>query len=201
MNTRRINISLIVSCIIALLIVSGCKKNESVFAPLPTAWPRLPVALCDSVVVVDGLPVKVAVNPLAVYKVTDGTTPGLTVDYPLVNTHIYYTFIPVKTQEERDAIVESRLQRISLNLNGADARTLHGSDDQDNQSVVVVATSGAQTPVQLLADLPGYVVTATSFLDDPKATVMFDSIRPLVDMLQADMVRTLPGFNYDISND
>lgn len=201
MRRVRINIIVLMLCVGLPIMFSGCKKAIQSYVPLPIAWPRLPLAESDNMKMVENLPVKIAINECATYNIIDEKILGLTVTYPKVNTQIYYTFIPVNAVDEIDEVIDSRLQRITLNLNGADAKTLHGSDKEDNQSVLVVATSGTQTPVQLLASVPGYVISATSFVGDPKAATTFDSIRPLVDMLEADMRRTLPGFNYDNTND
>lgn len=173
------------------------EKEETTSVPRPVAWPRLPVESSDSMVDVTGLPVEVRVSAKATYDVLETYPPGLTVTYPSADTKIYYTFIPV-TDENRDAVLNARQQRINLNLNGAPARTFHSSDGSDRQSVLVVAQSGTQSPVQLLAVLPDYVVTATSFVNDPGASIRYDSIAPLFEVLAQDMARTLPAFKFDI---
>ena len=197
MIRSKLSISLAVWLMATLFFAAGCKKSQPVATPLPVAWPRLPIAAADTMRTLDGLPVEVAVNPAATYTVVDSKPMGLTVHYPSVDVDIYYTFIPVETADRLEEVVDSRLQRISLNLKGADARTLHGVDNDENVAVMVVATSGTQTPVQLLATLPGYVVTATSFINDANATTAYDSIRPLFEAIEKDMSRSLPGFVYD----
>lgn len=184
--------SLLLGIIIPAL--ASCSRSDDRSAtPLPTAWPRIDISAADSMTVVEGLPVEVRVNSRAEWHSdsADGL-PALTVTYPGANTYIYYTFIPVRDEEERAGILERRSERIALNLNGAPAQTIHaGAPDDDSQAVIVVASTGTQTPVQLLAQTPGWVISATSFIDDPRAAVAYDSIRPIVDVLRSDMERTV----------
>lgn len=198
-NPRR-HIAIVMAAWMIIVFASCKQETESTGAPpvpKPVAWPRLPVETSDSMVDVAGLPVNVRVSAKATYDVLETDPPGLTVSYPAADTKIYYTFIPV-TDENRDAVLSARRQRIGLNLNGVPARTFHSVNGSDSQSVLVVAQSGTQSPVQLLAVLPGYVVTATSFINDPGASIRYDSIAPLYQVLTRDMARTLPDFKFDI---
>lgn len=158
--------------------------------PLPVAYPRLPVAKADSMVLVPGLPVPVYINPECSYIILETDPPGLTVTYPGANTDVFYTFINVDSDRQRERVLDGRLDRISHNLNGAPANTLH----PDENTVLVVAQTGTQTPVQLLAVKDNTVVTATAFVHDPRATAAYDSIAPLFGILADDLARTLNPF-------
>lgn len=171
---------------IAAAAVSSCGDTERVAAPLPVAYPRLPVTVSDTMTLVEGTLVPVQVNPSA-RVAADSASHALTVTYPAVNTDIYFTFIPYADDAAREKILDARRQRISLNLNGVTAATHHPADNV----VVVVASSGTQTPVQLLADVAGCIVTATAFIHDPRAASAYDSIAPLVDVLSHDLERAI----------
>lgn len=180
------------------MLATGCAgekegDEQSQAVPLPVAWPRLDISTSDSMRTVQEVPVEVLINPEADYEIVEGDPKGLTVTYPKVNTKIYYTFIAPSDSAERRKIIENRMQRISLNLNGITAETLH---DETEQGVLVVASSGSQTPVQLLADLPDFVVTGTAFFMDPATSVAYDSISPIIKVLEYDMSRSLPMLKF-----
>ena len=165
--------------------------------PLPRAWPRPPVTVSDSMDLVPGLPVGVSVNPAAQYEIKETDPPSLTVRYPGLEADIYYTFVIPVNEDMRKKIIEARQERISLNLNGLPAQTLHGqSSIPSAEAIVVVAQSGTQTPVQLLADLPQCVITATAFLHNPRVTQMYDSIKPVIDILRHDIMKSVSMFEY-----
>lgn len=147
--------------------------------------------------VLEDMPVPVAVNRQATFEVEEINPPGLTVRYPGVGADIYFTFVETPPGTDRQKIIEARQERISLNLNGVPARTFHTPEGEDNDGVLVVATSGTQTPVQLLVNMPEYVVTATAFLHDPRVSMAYDSIKPLIEVLKYDMSHALPGVKFE----
>lgn len=173
-------------------------KSDRYGVPRPVAWPRLPVSVSDSMTEVEGLPVKMFVNPKVTYSQNKTDHQGLTIVYPPeANAEIYFTFIKAKDETERRRIIEARQERISLNLNGLPAMTIHGKGTEGSEAIVVVAKSGTQTPVQLLAEMPGYVVTGTAFLKDPRVSMAYDSIKPLIEVLEYDMTHALKGIKYE----
>lgn len=188
------------SGIVTLLIgavVAGCGGSETPsVSPRPVGWHRFNVSISDTMTEAKGVPVRVLVNPTATYELVNGELDGLTVTYPGVGATIYYTFIKPKDGHEKDIVLENRRKRIELNLNGAPAETYHDKSEDDKSAVLVVATSGTQTPVQLLADMGDYIVTATGFLSDANAVNAYDSIRPLTDLLKHDMSRSLPSVKF-----
>lgn len=188
-----------------LLLLAACTDSDggaSQAIPRPKAWPRLNIATSDSMTAVPGMPVEVLVNPTALWEVQETDPPGLTVTYPEVNTRIFYTFIKAGGEARNNDIIERRQQRISLNLNGAPAETVHSLPNESTgaSGVIVEATSAASTPVQLLARLPGWIVSATAFIDSDNPTLNYDSIRPVVKALRHDMARTLPALAFPESS-
>lgn len=194
---------LTISLLILITLASaGCGHNESdrsTFAPLPYAWPRIPVSVSDSMTEVRDFPVPVMINPEATYEIVNNDPPGLTVSYPSAGAKIYFTFIKATDNDGRTRIMEARKQRISLNLNGIGATTAHAENKNGATAVIVTATSGTQTPVQLLADLPEGILTATAFIENPQAASAYDSISPLVSVLEHDLRHALPYISFDIT--
>ena len=177
-------------------MVTSCKSGgERDFStPLPEGWPRPNIAVSDSISVIEGLPLEVRKNLMADYFIEEIDPPGLTIVYPTIGTKIYFTFIEIHNEEQRDKILEARQKRISLNLNGAQATTIH---DQQGLAALVVAQSASQTPGQLLVNLPYYVVSATAFIDNRNAYMNYDSIYPIIKVLEHDMRKALPQINFN----
>lgn len=182
--------------IFALLVVFQCSEEKENAVPKPRALPRMAVTHSDSMVQVTATPVKVLVNPMATYIIEDSEHPGLTVTYPKINTDIYFTFIDAPTEEQKKEIIALRQERINLNLNGIPAQTFHGTDSEGTEAVVVVAQSGSQTPVQMLAVSPRYIVTATAFIHDPSASLNYDSIVPVYEVVKEDLMQAIPGIKF-----
>lgn len=197
---RKVNnhTALITTLLLCGVTLGGCQGDGgSSSIPLPVGWHRLPIEISDSMNIVKGLPMEVSVNPMAVYEIQDSVHPSLTIKYPSVGADIYFTFIKPESESARKNIIDARQERISLNLNGVKAKTLHGSVNDETDAVLVVATSGTQTPVQLLVNTPEYVVTATAFIHDPKVSQAYDSIKPLIEVLEYDMSHALRNVNFD----
>lgn len=168
----------------------GCTESQTGTSdsatPLPHAWPRqqVPPAQYDTL---EGLPVPLAVNTRATVQRVDQ---GVTMDYPMLGSSIYVTFIPVpSTTDSLERITAGRLERMSLNLGSTPARMQRNDLTGD---IMVTATAGTQTPAQILARRPGYIVTATAFVHDAHATVRYDSVQPVMDALARDMRVLVP---------
>lgn len=180
----------------ALSALFSC-SDQSSSTPLPKAWPRLPVSISDSMTTVSTSAMEVRVNTQTNTTEIKGVPSGITVDYPNAGAHIYFTFIPVESETQRESILDNRKRRIQLNLNGAPARNIHSVD---NEGVAVVAESATQIPVQLLVSLPDYVVSATAFIDRPVSPASYDSISPLITVLEHDITHSLPNVNFAADN-
>lgn len=179
---------------------AGSGASDSIAsAPVPVAYPRIPVQAYDSLVAVDApIPVAVRINPEAVYTVEETDPPGLTVSYPKAGARLYFTFIRPGSLSDKEKIIDLRKQRISLNLNGTPARTLHSGPDTDGTAIIVTATSGTQIPVQLLGETDGYIITATAFIDDPRAATAYDSVAPLFRVLEHDLSKAVDNLHFSL---
>lgn len=177
-----------------LMLVAACHSStDDASVPLPKAYPRLALPVADSLVTVDSLPVEVRVNPHAAYSIISKMPAGLTVSYPSIKSNIYFTFIKPTDTADRERIIKARQERISLNLNGIPAETIH---DTEGKAVIVLAKSASGTPVQLLAEVDPYIVTATAFIDDSDISASYDSIAPVINFLYDDMARAIPVLNF-----
>ena len=184
----------LIAALFLLCFATGCDDgSRSTGVPLPKAWPRLPIEMSDSMKAVEGIPVEVFVRSSSEIQLMHGPTPGMTVSYPGTDAKIYFTFIPIETDEQKSFVIKNRRKRIELNLNGVSATTLHSGN---GEAVLVSASSGTQTPVQLLGSVPGYVITATSFLDGRDASERYDSLAPLMKVLETDLIRAVPSFRF-----
>ena len=190
---KRLVFYISVAIIFCILSVSCGGESQTNSVPLPKAWPRIDISVSDSMTDVPGLPVGISINTEAVYIIDEMDPPGLTVSYPSNHARIYYTFITPGSESNRQKVLRARQERINLNFNGAPADTYHS---EDGNVVVLVARSGNQTPVQLLANLDSCIVSATAFIDDPRASLMYDSIQPLIDVLEHDLKNTIKGIQF-----
>lgn len=184
----------------AVAVLTACGHNSDGQAesavPRPRAYPRpdLPertLRLLEG----DSVTIPLNVNAAAVVRstpVTDSAPGAVTVEYPAgVGATVYYTIIPSENEDSRKQILSARQERISLNLNGTPAETIHKTDG-DAEIVVVTALSVSQTPVQMLADIGGkWIVSSTAFMHDNKGFVDYDSIRPVYEYLRADALEAI----------
>ena len=189
-----------VMAVIGVMTVAGCGGEQTTpsrpAVPPAEAYPRMSLPEADSLVAVDGTVIEVNPSAVTVTEPTgDRKATAVTVTYPDLGAHIYYTVRSV-TAAEMESAVDNRLERMSLNLGGIPAQTEHTSADSPLEGVILTARSGSQTPVQLLVVGNDFVVSGTAFIDDAHASTRYDSIRPLVDMLYDDMVRAVPSAHF-----
>lgn len=182
--------------VVSVFVFVSCGDSEQTAGtvPLPKAWPRLDAPITADRTEVTGLPVPVSINPSAKYSVLEVNPPGLTVDYPKHGVSIYYTFVPVRDEESLERVLDARRERIGLNLNGREADVYETTPSSGGEGALIVARSVSQFPVQLLVHQSDWIVSATAFVHNPVTD--YDSISPLVDMLEYDMRRTLPGIEF-----
>ena len=103
-----------------LPVLAGCGGNSArdVSVPRPVAYHR--IVLYDSVYrAVDGVPVRFEVNSSAIDSMVQSKSGAISLDilYPAYNAVVYCTFSPVN-ESNRDAVIENRRERLSLNTGG-----------------------------------------------------------------------------------
>jgi hypothetical protein len=174
-----------------MLCLAGCGQSPDGGPAVPRlkAYPRVEVA--DSAYsVVAGLPMSMQVNTAAVATMEQREAARwVNVAYPANDVAIYLTFTPV-TVATVDDVVDNRVERMALNLSGNDAEMLQ-FDTPDGLSAQVVTSWAISTPVQFIAtDNRTIVVSGAAFVEKLSASTR-DSLRPVVEMLQRDLIHTI----------
>lgn len=122
---------------------------------------------------------------------TRSVRPGwLDVAYPAYHAVINVTFSTFHP-DSLEAQVDNRLERFTLNLNGLPAQVSHFSSGP-YECTVVTTHELSMTPVQFLAtDGHSRLISGTSVMQglDPASTT--DSIRPVIDALEYDIIHAL----------
>lgn len=175
---------------------SGNTENASAPVPLPVAWPR-PVVYPDSFRTETVKDVCFSVNNGAAIEMT-GT--GADISYPAYDATVY---LSVNTAAGTDPAAfehawQGRRERMALNLGGAVAEEITCQRPEWNNPVVVTSKTVSQTPVQFLAGdrRHGVIVSGAVFMHGWDGTEPYDSVRPLVEALQRDMLELVNTLRY-----
>lgn len=192
-------------CMMLAVIAGGCGSNVSGDAdavPRRRAYPR--IELPDSAFtfiqtesngfsLAPSRSLSLAINNATEYAVhsKDGNASlFIDVDYPGLNAAIYFTITPVDNTT-LTSVIDNRLERVSLNLGGADAELLEFDSPAGFENKMFVSRADISTPVQFIAtDGETTVISGTSFLKDASAANA-DSLAPVVNMLRRDILHTL----------
>lgn len=177
---------LIASAVVAALL-SGCGKKDDMRVPLPYAYPR--PNLPDTVMTpAAGTPLHFLVNAQAK---TDVPRPGwLNVAYPELGATIHVTFTATNPDDVWE-VKDNRMERLLLN---AGERAVDFSEFTNAAGFYVAAATseGALTPLQFIAsDDSAWVVSGAVYFDSPGAASNPDSIRPVVQAIRRDLLRSL----------
>lgn len=187
----------IISAICCLLTACGGKDATDAVAPaVPRrhAYPR--IELPDSAFAyvegdVSGL--SVAVNKAAtaeLRRADNDKSSFIDVDYPQLNSRIYFTITPVDAATVGD-VIANRMERVNLNLGGADAELIEFDSPAGFENKVITARGDISTPVQFIAtDGSSAVVSGVAFVRDASPATA-DSIAPVVEMLRRDVIHAL----------
>ncbi|MGM9860823.1 MAG: hypothetical protein ACI31C_08720 [Muribaculaceae bacterium] len=170
--------------IILAALLAACAGNPDA-VPRRYAYPR--VATLDTAMVdVDSLLIHFCVNADAV---TDRPRPDwLDVRYPAFGAtwHISFT-----SSDDLEEVKANRMQRLLLNAGDLPFRR----DEWLNPAgmdILALVVEGAATPLQFLAtDNASIVVSGALVFDDPRACANIDSISPIINILEEDMLRSL----------
>lgn len=178
-------------------MLAGCTNNAGNDAtPVPRrhAYPRIETA--DSVfthIDTDIGNLSIGVNDRAVHTLrsaNDGSSRFIDVNYPRFNSTIYFTITPVDPATAGQ-VIDNRLERISLNLGGADAELIEFDSPAGFENKVIVSRGDIATPVQFIAtDGHSLVVSGTAFVPEASAATA-DSLAPVTGMLRRDIIYAL----------
>lgn len=176
---------------VAAIMLAACGGDRHA-VPRPEAFPR--VALYDTVYhKLDSVPALFFVNDSAVVVPDDRPTDGarwVTLSYPRYNALMYLTFTPV-TDATVDAVVENRLERMSLNAGSSRTELTELISDGGFSCQMFTTRSGTVTPVQFLAASPALVVSGALFLQHQPTPTSPDSLAPVINAVEADIIYAL----------
>ncbi|MDE6317766.1 MAG: hypothetical protein K2L73_05150 [Muribaculaceae bacterium] len=112
------------------------------------------------------------------------------ITYPDINSIIYMTVTPVD-HSTINSVIDNRLDRIALNLSGADPELIDFDTPAGFENKLIVTHAGISTPVQFLStDGKSLVVSGVAFIKDATPATV-DSLAPIADILQRDITHTL----------
>lgn len=186
-----------VAWLLFVVVLSGCSvgdKSGETAVPRRHAYPRIDVPDSAFTFIETGYNgMQLSLNDATEYALhssDDGTSNFIDVDYPGLNAAIYFTITPVERATLPD-VIDNRLERVSLNLGGADAELLEFDSPAGFENKVFVSRADISTPVQFIAtDGETTVISGTSFLKDASAANA-DSLAPVVNMLRRDILHSL----------
>ena len=173
-------------------LLASCAGGGTPSLPRPTAYPRpnLPdTAMC----IVEEAPLVFAANAQAV--VTSPRAGWFDIVYPSLGTIIHLTFTETE-DAQLEGIKENRMQRLMLN-DGEGAVDFAEFTNPAGFDIMTASAEESATPFQFLAtDNRQWVVSGAVYLSDPNAPFALDSIRPIVNAVRRDMVKSLNSLNY-----
>lgn len=170
--------------------------------PRRTAYPRI-TTLDSTYAVADGMPVAFATATGAVASRGrgDGSTAASqwwNIDYPTYGATLYLTFTPV-TGSDADAVIDNRAERIALNA-GAGTMTVSELTSASGTfgGSIYRSPSSPATPLQFMAvdTARRWVVSGALFFHNASAVSNTDSLAPVVDAVERDLIHALGHLDY-----
>lgn len=174
------------------LLQGGCTgQGDSVGGHIARqrAYPR--VTLCDTIYTDRSLPAGFLVNAQA--EIADVTPPGqstrvrwIDVNYPAYDATLHCTFTPVDGDEQRNAVVANRMERMMLNIGDNFAEQTELVSAGGFSSTILQTSTRVPTPVQFLSVGQSWVVSgALQFNADFVDT---DSVMPILQAVVGDLI-------------
>ena len=186
---------------IAVWDCTSSGKNDCPAVPRPTAYPRIetyPRTYSDT-----GFPaLTIEANDSAVYD-TDyesRTASGLrwlSIVYPKYNATLYCTYTPVTAVLPLRQTLDNREQRMALNAGAEESLLTEFCNGGGISCRLLVTPGGTITPVQFLAtDSARFVLSGSLHLKNPDCAPAADSIRPIVEAVEADVTHLLKNLRH-----
>ncbi len=171
--------------------------GENAAVPLPTAYPRV-YEYPDSFREVRVGKVTLSVNAAAQ---VDSAASAFNISYPRYGATVYVGVNAAAGADDSAFAREwgNRVQRITLNLNGATARKTTEAPGH-TPFALYRAETVVLTPVQAVGGDPaaGTVISVAAFMDGwQNRQVPYDSVRPVVDILERDVLRLVSTARYE----
>lgn len=176
-----------------MLAVAGCgtSSGDNAAVPRARAYPRPP--LPDTAMqAADGVGLHFLVNRQA--TVSSARRDWLDADYPSLGITVHTSFTETTPEEVAD-VMANRMERLLLNAGSREPKF----DEYDNAAgfdIIVARSDGAAIPLQFLATDHGrWVVSGAAVLRSAAAAEQTDSLRPIVDAVEADIRRALDNLH------
>lgn len=189
---------------VTLLAVAGwdCTGEDAGYTavPRPTAYPRIQTyapAYSDT----EFPEITIEANDSTVYDrdFSGRNASGLrwiSIHYPAYNATIYCTYSPVTAVHPLSETLSNREERMALNSGGATSTVTDFRNAYDISCRIVVTPYGTVTPVQFIAtDSSQFVVSGALHLKGIEAASTNDSIQPIVDAVEADVMHMLENLH------
>lgn len=169
-------------------------STDTAAVPRPTAYPRIevyPQAYSDA----GFTQLQIEANDSATVTIDDRPADSATwleIRYPKYRATLYCTYTPASSAEEVDAIIENREERMALNSGGAASTLTEFSNSDGLLCRLLVTPFGTITPVQFIAtDGNRFVLSGSCHLQGVTDAAATDSIRPVVNAVEADVIYML----------
>lgn len=185
--------ALLPSALALVVLLNSCDGGGRA-VPRPEGYPR--IALYEAVYRSDSIgPVIFESNAgTAVTERRQGAdgTGWLTLAYPRYGAILYLTASPA-TASTLGAIIDNRLERISLNIGGATTELTELTGKGGWHGRVTLTPSGSATPLQILAtSLRGdCVVSGALFLEGAATATSPDSLAPALEAVRDDLIHAV----------
>lgn len=185
--------ALLPSALALVVLLNSCDGGGRA-VPRPEGYPR--IALYEAVYRSDSIgPVIFESNAgTAVTERRQGAdgTGWLTLAYPRYGAILYLTASPA-TASTLGAIIDNRLERISLNIGGATTELTELTGKGGWHGRLTLTPSGSATPLQILATSPrgDCVVSGALFLEGAATATSPDSLAPALEAVRDDIIHAV----------
>ena len=177
---------MIAATVCVAIAACGCRRAPAdVPVPRRTAYYRLQLP--------DTLYRPIEVDRVLLEANADATTQcadtgWITISYPTLNASIYVTVTPLTPATAAEA-VDNRVERLSLNTGGQPSQVMSFTTPAGMDARVIVTDGSVPTPVQfIVTDYRRVLVSGSAVVDDA-ATAPVDSLAPVLQVLERDIVR------------
>lgn len=176
------------------LLLSECNSNDYIATPRPTAYPR--IALHDSSFTAVALPrisLQVSTSAIASLHEKENAT-WIDINYPNYNATIHATYTPVDNTT-LNATLANRSERIALDLGDTTFENISINNPDGTSANIYATRNNMVTPLMFLAtDHKSWILSgAVAF--DGTSTINYDSVAPIVNTLQRDLIHTLQNLS------
>lgn len=179
-------------CLASLaLTLFSCSGHDSGPTAIPRrqAYPR--IQLYDTIYTASGLPAEFETNRSAtVIRNNPGKSDAgpvwIDISYPVYGATLSCTFTPVADDKSRQAVIDNRLERMSLNLGDRYAEQTEMMSEGGYSTIILDAKGTTVTPLQFLSAGRQWVISGAMYFS--RESINADSVRPAIDAVKNDII-------------